>query len=396
MKLLLSIAGIVFALGLGASVLYAPTALTEETQTESALIENAQHSPTAVATFAGGCFWCVEAVFETVPGVTDVISGYTGGDEISPTYKEVASGATGHTEAVQIHYDSSVITYDGLLETLWRTANPTDNNGQYVDRGQQYRPEIFYHNEVQKVAATISKNRLDGSGRYNKPVVIAITPASQFYQAEEYHQDYYKKNPVRYKFYTRNSGRYQFIDSVWPEGRDIDYSAYRPELPITRTQEAISMNAYDATSFVKPTDKELKDKLSRIQYKVTQKDSTERPFANPYHDEKRTGIYVDIVSGEPLFASVDKYDSGTGWPSFDKPIAEHAVIEKEDRSLFGLRIEIRSAIADSHLGHVFTDGPASTGLRYCMNSAAMRFIPLEQMASEGYGDYVDRVTNKVT
>lgn len=151
---------------------------------------------------------------------------------------------------------------------------------------------------------------------------------------------------------------------------------------------------FDAENFVKPTDTELKKTLSSIEYRVTQRDGTERPFANPYYDEKRAGLYVDIVSGEPLFSSSDKFDSGTGWPSFTQPIAKDALIEKEDRSLFSVRTEIRSAVADSHLGHVFNDGPAPTGMRYCMNSAAMRFIPLEDMTDAGYAAYVDRVSDR--
>jgi len=316
----------------------------------------------------------------------------------------VASGYTGHTEAVEIHYDPTVITYEGLLATLWRTANPTDNDGQYVDRGPQYRPEIFYHNEAQKNAATLARQELHDSGRYGKPIIIAITEASTFYPAEDYHQDYYKTNPVRYKFYTRNSGRYQFVDSIWTEGREIDYSLYSPKGAIKDSMSSESKTMMDkeatnsatkgfnAATFVKPSDAELKKTLTSIQYKVTQKDGTERAFSNAMHEEKRTGLYVDIVSGEPLFSSSDKYDSRTGWPSFDRPINEGVVVERDDNSLFGKRIEIRSAVADSHLGHVFTDGPATTGLRYCMNAAAMRFIPVEQMSETGYGEYIERVS----
>ncbi|WP_297797781.1 peptide-methionine (R)-S-oxide reductase MsrB [uncultured Marinobacter sp.] len=340
----------------------------------------------AIATFAGGCFWCVEAMYEEkVPGVVEAVSGYSGGDEKDPTYKQVSGGSTGHTEAVQVYYDPEVITYEGLLQALWRTANPTDAKGQYVDRGSQYRPAIFYHNEEQKRAAEASVRALKESGRYDDPVVIEIVPFKSFYDAEEYHQDYYKKNPVRYKFYTFNSGRYQFIEKVWGEEQEVDYSQYQPE------EDTMKNDARDLQSFVKPDDKELKRMLTKEQYYVTQEDGTERAYANEYWDEKRPGLYVDVVSGEPLFSSRDKYKSGTGWPSFTRPISEDAVVEKEDRSLFMTRVEIRSAIADSHLGHVFNDGPAPTGLRYCMNSAALRFIPLEQMEEEGYGEYISDV-----
>lgn len=418
MKQIAIIAGILLIAGLLVSTLIKPSSATangtpEITTSQSAGTTVKADADLSVATLAGGCFWCVEAAFEKVPGVAEVISGYTGGEENSPRYKQVASGKTGHTEAVQIHYDASVITYEGLLAALWRTANPTDNQGQYVDRGRQYRPEIFYHNEAQKLAAIESKQKLNDSGRYDKPVVIAITQATEFYPAEDYHQDYYKTNPRRYKFYTQNSGRYQFIDSVWPEGREIDYSLYRPEdtadkntsdnkgntetgslTETTAMTETLNATGFNAATFVKPSNDELKQSLSAIEFKVTQKDGTERAFSNPMHKEKRSGLYVDIVSGEPLFSSVDKFDSGTGWPSFDRPITDGVVVEKSDISIFGKRIEIRSAVADSHLGHVFNDGPATTGKRYCMNAAAMRFIPTEEMAESGYGDYIARVSAK--
>ena len=338
----------------------------------------------AVATFAGGCFWCVEAGFEKIPGVVEAVSGYSGGSEKNPTYEQVSSGQTSHTEAVQVYYDPDTITYEGLLQGLWRMMNPTDANGQFVDRGQQYRPAIFYHDERQKQLAEDSKQALAESGRYDNPVVIEIVPFEAFYDAEKYHQDYYDKNPVRYKFYTFNSGRYQFIDDVWGEDQNIDYSQYRPK-------QNTSTKGFDSQNFKKPSDQALKQQLTPLQYKVTQEDGTERAFDNPYDGEKRAGIYVDIVSGEPLFSSSDKYDSGTGWPSFVRPIDSDVVVEKDDHSWFGVNTEIRSSMADSHLGHVFNDGPAPTGLRYCMNSAAMRFIPKENMVEEGYGEYLDQV-----
>lgn len=315
-----------------------------------------------LATFAGGCFWCMVSPFDEFPGVVKVVSGYTGGHQPNPTYEQVCAGGTGHVEAVQITYDPEILAYETLLEMFWRQIDPTDPGGQFCDQGSSYRTAIFYHTPEQKAAAEASKQALAESGRFDAPIVTPILPAQEFWPAEDYHQGFYKKNPAHYKNYRKSSGRDEFIREHWSWKQD-------------------------------PT--ALKERLTDIQYRVTQENGTEPPFQNEYWDEQREGIYVDIISGQPLFSSRDKFDAGCGWPSFTKPLHKDMVEEKLDKSHGMVRTEVRSKLADSHLGHVFSDGPREAGgLRYCINSAALRFIPKEDMEKEGYGKYLGLFKDK--
>jgi peptide methionine sulfoxide reductase msrA/msrB len=327
-----------------------------------------QDSDTAI--FAGGCFWCMSPPFENLAGVTKVWVGYTGGSKENPTYEEVSDGRTGHYESVEVVFNPAIVSYKELLEVFWRNIDPTDNGGQFVDQGHQYRTAVFYLNEAQRIAAEASKATLEKSRRFSRPIVTEVLKAKPFYRAEAYHQEFHLKSPGRYQSYRSHSGRDDFIKKYW-ENSSLS-SIILPS---------------DQKNYAKPAAGTLKKILPPLSYAVTQECGTEPPFRNAFWNNHDEGIYVDIVSGEPLFSSLDKYESGTGWPSFTKPLVPGNIVEKQDRSDLMTRTEVRSRAGDSHLGHVFDDGPQPSHLRYCINSSSLRFIPKKDLEKEGYGSY---------
>lgn len=303
---------------------------------------------------AGGCFWGVEAYFRRIQGVLEAVSGYANGHTEHPSYEDVCHRHTGHAETVKVVFDTQIISLNDILRHFLRIIDPTTHNRQGNDIGEQYRSGVYYTDPAD---ATVIRTILDAEQhKYSAPIVVECEPLQHFYPAEDYHQDYLGKNP---------SG-YCHIDirlAAKPLSADIE-----PRV------------------FTKPSESEIRAKLSDEEYYVTQQNGTERPFSHAYDHLFEPGIYVDIVSGEPLFSSTDKFDSGCGWPSFSKPISREHITAHEDLSHNMRRIEVRSKAADSHLGHVFPDGPqALGGLRFCINGASLRFIPLDKMDDEGYG-----------
>ena len=300
-------------------------ARSTEEKMETAVSDRPEKTTEAV--FAGGCFWCTEADFEKVDGVIEAVSGYTGGRAANPTYQQVSAGGTGHVEAVKVIYDPGKITYEQLLQVFWQHVNPTDGGGQFVDRGSQYRSAIFYANQQERQLAEASKKELETSRRFGQPIATDILPLGPFYPAEDYHQDYYKKNPLRYRFYRAGSGRDQFLEKVWAGEKKDMTPKEKTEMKTQRKDQttAASMASAGAPGWAgggyhRPSDEDLRRRLTPLQFKVARQDGTEPPFNNEYWNNHEPGIYVDIVSGEPLFSSTDKFDSGTGWPSLKRPL----------------------------------------------------------------------------
>ncbi|MCL2136792.1 MAG: peptide-methionine (S)-S-oxide reductase MsrA [Coriobacteriia bacterium] len=320
--------------------------------------------------FAGGCFWGVERYFSLIPGVIDATSGYANGSTENPSYEEVCYLDTGHAETVRVLYDPSIVSLQRLTEQFFKIIDPLSLNKQGNDEGKQYRSGVYYTDQadrlvVQEVFEAVQQN-------YAQAIVTELLPLVNYYLAEDYHQDYLEKNPHGYCH--------------------IDFSSLDDLLV-----DKAGIVKVDAAAYARPSDQEIKRMLSPEQYEVTQNAATERAFFNEYFDNFEPGLYVDIVTGEPLFSSADKFDSACGWPSFTKQIDPDVTVQFSDHSHGMVRTEVRSRVGNSHLGHVFNDGPPDKGgLRYCINSLALKFIPLSEMAEAGYAEFIPYVSASVT
>src|SRR6267378_2143029 len=287
------------------------------------------------ATFAGGCFWTMEHAYDDLPGVISATSGFMGGTVKDPTYTQVVEGNTGHLESVQVIYDPAKVSYETLLWTFWHNIDPFQTDGQACDTGPNYHTAVFVRDPAQRRAASASRQQI--MDRFHRDVATQVLTAGAFYPAEEYHQDYAKKNPARYGLYRTGCGRDRRLSAIW--GDEAGKASVSVRTATTEVRHAMY------TVRPKPSEADLRRTLTPLQYEVTQHEGTERAFQNEYWDNHKEGIYVDVVSGEPLFSSLDKYDSRTGWPRL-------------------------------------------TGLRYCINSASLRFVPKDSLEAEGYGQYL--------
>ena len=321
---------------------------------------------------AGGCFWGVEEYFSLVPGVVDAVNGYANGSVASPTYEQVCTGATGHVETVRVIYDPAIVSLKTLVEQLFAIIDPLSVSRQGNDVGSQYRTGVYYVDAADKpvVRAVFDAEQ----AKHDRPIVTELGPLECFYEAEDYHQDYLRKNP----------GGYCHVNFA-------SLSDVRTEQGGSGTASAKAQAKAPAEAWPKPPDAELRRRLTSQQYAITQHAGTERAFTGEYDMHFERGVYVDVVTGQPLFSSADKYDSGCGWPAFSRAISDDAVTMRDDRSFGMHRIEVRSSGGDSHLGHMFHDGPADAGgRRYCINSAALRFVPYDDLDAEGLGDWKSR------
>lgn len=321
---------------------------------------------------AGGCFWGTEHFLKQVPGVIDTETGYANSRVNDPGYRLVCTGTTGAAETVKVVYDPDRVSLPFLLDLYFKTIDPTSLNRQGNDRGTQYRTGIYYTDPADRKVAEEALKGL--ARRYDTPLAVEVKPLENFYEAEDYHQDYLDNNP---------SGYCHIDPALFRMARQ----AHDPS-----AGKSTGNSAAETPEFKRKSREQLKKELTPLQYEVTQNSATERPYANEYDDEFRKGIYVDVTTGQPLFVSTDKFQSGCGWPAFSRPIDPDLLEEVRDTSHGMVRTEVRSKLGDAHLGHVFPDGPRETGgMRYCINSASLRFIPLDRMAAEGYSAWIPLV-----